>query len=231
MLEIRNLKISYPGFELCADLSVEKGAKVALLGPSGAGKSTLLSAIAGFHDLDRGTIHLNGQSISDKSPGKRRIAMVFQDQNLFPHLSAFDNVALAVSSGLKLSKADRKAVESALNRVGLGDLSLRKPGQLSGGQQARVTLARVVLQECDLILLDEPFGALGPSLRSEMLKLVGKICAETGRGLLMVTHDPEDAQSLCPETILVAEGEASGPFSTKDILANPPKALSDYLSR
>ena len=229
MLELRDLRITLPGFTLTADLTVARGTRTALLGPSGAGKSTLLAAIAGFQPLSSGRILIDGHDVTDLAPGKRGIAIVFQDQNLFPHLTAAQNVGLALDPMLRLSDDDRGRVSRALAHTGLTGFGDRRPSQLSGGQQARVTLARVLLQRHPLILLDEPFSALGPALRAEMLSLVETLAAETGATLLMVTHDPADARRLCPQTIVVADGRAAPPAPTVAILSDPPPGLAAYL--
>ena len=231
MLELRSLLLAYPGFSLSADLAIGPGSRTAIIGPSGAGKSTLLAAIAGFLTPTTGRIFLNGTDITARPPGDRNLSMVFQDQNLFPHMTAFDNVALALSPNLRLSAADRVAVNTALERTGLDGLGARRPSELSGGQQARVTLARTLLQSSDYILMDEPFAALGPGLRAEMLSLVEGLCNDTGKALLMVTHDPKDAETLCPDTIVVAEGRAEPPAPTAQLLSDPPPGLAAYLGR
>ena len=118
---------------------------------------------------------------------------------------------------------------SAIERVGLGGLDARKPAQLSGGQQVRVALARVLVQRQPLVLLDEPFAALGPALKAEMLDLVRDLMDETGATLLMVSHDPADARRIAPRTVLVADGRASPPRDTETLLSDPPEPLRRYL--
>ena len=231
MLEFKSVEIGYPGFRLSADFTLDQGDQTAVLGASGSGKSTILNAVAGFHPILSGRIMLDGRDLSGFRAGKRDIAIVFQDQNLFPHMSAHQNVGLALDPGLKLSKSDQKRVEDALARVGLEGLGNRRPSELSGGQQARVTLARVLLQRAKLLLLDEPFAALGPALKSEMLELVRDICNQKSCGLLMVTHDPDDARAICPRCIVVGDGQAMGPFSTTETLSNPPASLAAYLGK
>ncbi|MCI2399984.1 ATP-binding cassette domain-containing protein [Aliiroseovarius subalbicans] len=230
MLTLEDLHIVMDDFTLDADLSVETGACVAVLGPSGAGKSTLLMAIAGFLPLTSGRILWGGAPMPD-TPAKRPISMVFQDNNLFPHMTAFDNVALGLRPSLRLTGPERGQVENALARVGLTGLGDRKPGQLSGGQAARVALARVLLRNRPLLLLDEPFGALGPALRTEMVALVKDLVTETGATLLMVSHEPEDAREIADQVILVAEGTAHAPVPTAKIFADPPAALREYLGK
>ena len=229
MLRLEDVTIRQDDFSLRAGLEVARGARVAVIGPSGAGKSTLLGAVAGFVPVTEGRILWAGADVTDQSPAMRPISVLFQDNNLFPHLSAFDNVALGLRPSLRLGVAERAQVTAALARVGLEGLGARRPAQLSGGQQSRVALARVVLQGKPLVLLDEPFSALGPALKVEMLHLVAEICAETGATLLMVTHDISDARAIADQTILVADGVAEGPFETAQLLANPPEALRVYL--
>jgi thiamine transport system ATP-binding protein len=216
-------------FTLAADFSIEPGSQIAVIGPSGAGKSTLLHGIAGFMPVEAGRILWEGRGISGLPPGARPVSIVFQDQNLFPHLTAFQNVALGVDPGLRLDHAQRTAVGAALDRVGLRGLGGRKPRALSGGQQSRLALARASVRHRPILLLDEAFAALGPGLRREMLDLVRALGAETGATLLMVTHDPEDARRASTETIYVDAGRAAAPRETRALFAAPPPALRDYL--
>jgi thiamine transport system ATP-binding protein len=229
MLRLESVRIALGEFTLAADLTVATGTRVALIGPSGAGKSTLLAAIAGFLPLSSGRVLWQGADIGPLPPGARPLSILFQDQNLFPHLTVAQNLGLGLRPDLRLSDDQNDAVAAALARVGLGGLAARKPGQMSGGQQARVALARALLRARPLLLLDEPFSALGPALKAEMLDLVADITAETGATLLMVSHDPADARRLCPETILVADGRALPPEPTVALLAHPPPALAAYL--
>lgn len=229
MLKLDTCVISNGSFSLQADLSIEKGASVAIIGPSGAGKSTLLEAIAGFRDLQTGKILWNGEPISSLAPGKRPIAMLFQDGNLFPHLTVAQNVGLGLRPNGRLTPDEQMQVQSALTRVALPGFGGRKPAELSGGQQSRVALARVLVQRRDILLLDEPFAALGPALKAEMLDLVAELLAETGTTLLMVSHDPQDARRIAGQTVLVADGTALPPADTIRLLDNPPPSLRGYL--
>lgn len=231
MLRLENLLIVQEDFRLEADLAVDRGARVAVIGPSGAGKSTLLGAIAGFVALTSGRVTWEGGDLGPLAPGARPLSILFQDQNLFPHLSAEQNVALGLRPDLRLSAADRAQVAQALDRVGLAGLGARLPAQLSGGQQGRLALARALLRARPLLLLDEPFAALGPALRVEMLDLVAEITEETGTTLLMVSHDPGDARRIAPETMVVADGRVHPPAPTGPLLADPPAALRDYLGK
>lgn len=228
MLTLENAQIDLGDFQLSADLTVPQGARVAVLGPSGAGKSTLLAAIAGFQTLAQGQVSWQGQRMAD-TPAARPISMVFQDNNLFPHLTVAQNVGLGFRPDLKLSMDEKTRVDQALDRVGLAGMGARKPGQLSGGQIARVALARVLLRDRPLLLLDEPFGALGPALKTEMLGFAAELLDETGATLLMVSHDPQDAREICDQVVLVANNVAHPPVATDEIFANPPEVLRDYL--
>lgn len=229
MLRLEGIGIEQGSFRLAADLAVPAGARVAVMGPSGAGKSTLIGAIAGFVPVVRGAIRWGETRIDTLPPAARPLSILFQDHNLFPHLTLFDNVALGLDPNLRLTRGQRGAVLQALEETGLQGLDQRRPGQLSGGQIGRAGLARVLLRARPLILLDEPFAALGPALKRQMLALVGRIAGETGATLLMITHDPQDARMLCDQVLVVAEGRASPPAPTAALLAAPPPALAAYL--
>jgi thiamine transport system ATP-binding protein len=229
MLRLEDVRIQNGAFDVTADLAVEAGRKLAVIGPSGAGKSTLLGGIAGFLPVNRGRILWQGRDITTTAPGARPVAILFQDGNLFPHLSVAQNVGLGVRPDLKLSAAERDRVALAIARVGLDGLEGRKPAALSGGQQSRAALARVLVQGKPLLLLDEPFAALGPALKAEMLDLVAALVDETGATLLMVSHDPDDARRISDQIILVAEGIAHPPRETGAMLDDPPPVLRDYL--
>lgn len=229
MLKLEAAEIRNGDFRVTADWDVAQGQKVAVIGPSGAGKSTLIGAIAGFQTLERGKIVWESTDISSLLPGKRPVAMLFQDGNLFPHLSVAQNVGLGVRPDLRLDRAQKDHVTAAVQRVGLEGLESRKPGALSGGQQSRAALARVLVQDRPIILLDEPFAALGPALKAEMLDLVAALVQETGATLLMVSHDPSDARRIADQVILVESGRAHAPVDTATLLDNPPPALKAYL--
>lgn len=229
MLKLDRISIAQGPFSLQADFTVQPGRKTAVIGPSGAGKSTLLGAIGGFIPLASGTLLWRGEDISDAAPGDRPIAMLFQDNNLFPHLSIAKNIGLGIRPDLRLTARDHNSVAMALERVGLNDMAARKPGALSGGQQSRAALARVLVQDRPVILLDEPFAALGPALRHEMLDLVATLASEAQATLLMVTHDPQDVRRIADDVIFVEGGQAGAPRPATALLENPPPALRAYL--
>jgi thiamine transport system ATP-binding protein len=155
--------------------------------------------------------------------------MLFQDNNLFPHLTAAQNVGLGLRADLKLSDAERAVLNAALAAVGLDGLGGRKPSALSGGQQSRVAWARLVVSDRSVVLLDEPFAALGPALKDEMLDLVKSKLGAAGKTVVMVTHDPSDARRIADFAVLVADGVVTAPVQTDVLLDNPPPALAAYL--
>lgn len=229
MLIVEDLIIRQDDFMLRGAFALQTGAVVAVIGPSGGGKSTLLNVIAGFFDPVAGRVFWDGRDITTLPPAQRPVAMLFQDNNLFPHLTVAQNVGLGIRPDLRLEEKDRMRVAQALTRVGLEGFDTRKPASLSGGQQGRVALARVLVQRRPLILLDEPFAALGPALKAEMLDLVADLAAEIAATLLIVTHDPADARRIASQVILVADGMAHPPQPTAALLDNPPPALAAYL--
>lgn len=197
MLQFDNVRLSFPEFELQADVAAPEGARIAVMGASGSGKSTLLSVIAGFATPDAGTLSWRGGDLNAVPIAQRPISVLFQDGNLFPHLDVFDNAALALRGDLNLHEDERRAVMRSIEKVGLSGFEKRKPAALSGGQQSRAALARVLLRDRPLTLLDEPFAALDPGLRIEMLALIADLSQATGQTVLMATHDFRDAERLC----------------------------------
>lgn len=228
MLTLEKLALRQGDFNLAADLSCGPGL-TAIIGPSGGGKSTLLSAIAGFLVPVSGAVHWDGRDLAGKSPGLRPVSMLFQDNNLFPHLSVAQNVGLGVHPALKLSAAQWSEVNDILSAVDLAGFEDRRPAALSGGQQSRVALARVLVADRPVVLLDEPFAALGPALKAEMLALVRDTLIAKGKTVLMVTHDPDDARRFADEMCVVADGVVHPPRPTVEAFADPTDALRGYL--
>jgi thiamine transport system ATP-binding protein len=209
LLEIADLALTYPDWTARYDLAVPAGEVCALIGPSGGGKTTLLHAIAGFAAPAGGTLRFAGRDLLPLAPADRPLSILFQDHNLFPHLTAAQNVGLGIRPGLRLTAADHTAVAAALDRVGLAGLGARRPAELSGGQRQRVALARAIVRKRPLLLLDEPFSALDPGLRREMIALVDDISREQGTTVLMSIHTPEEAADAADLMALVARGKVA----------------------
>lgn len=229
-IKIDKLQIQQGDYSLSADLEIN-GGTTAIIGPSGGGKSTLLLAIAGFVELASGDISIGKELITNTPPAKRPVTLLFQENNLFPHMTVFQNTGLGIRPDLKLSKEQIEQVNDALEKVGLAGMDKRRPSELSGGQRQRVALARALLRDRPILMLDEPFAALGPALRHEMLDLVARIRQEQGSTLLLVTHNPEDALRIADNTVLVADGVAMAPRPTAELLNNPPPSLATYLGK
>ncbi len=220
------------GFRLEADIGIAIGERVALMGASGSGKSTLLDLIAGFETPDRGRVILAGRDVTDVPPAGRPVTMLFQRDNLFSHLDAFTNVALGRSPALKLSQEDRSAVTGALARVGLAGKEKRLPSELSGGERQRVAIARVLLRDRPVLLLDEPFASLGPALAAEMLRLVAEIATERAMSVILVTHEPREAGDFADRTLFLDAGRIVADGPTASILGEGGvEAVRRYLGR
>ncbi len=214
------------------DLEVASGAWLAVTGPSGAGKSTLLNLIAGFETPLSGRVTIDGRDMTGVPPAKRPVTTLFQEHNLFAHLSVADNVGLGIDPRLKLDNAQRAQVGAALAQVGLRDVEKRLPAQLSGGERQRVALARSLVRARPVLLLDEPFAALGPAQRREMLALVGQLRAERGFTVLMVTHQVDDAlhgpdlAAFVNDGRIIAVDAPAALFARRDL-----PELGDYIGR
>ena len=218
MLEVVDLTLDYPEFLACYALTVPAGALCGLIGPSGGGKTTLLHAIAGFARPVRGAVRFGGRDLLPLRPAERPISIVFQDHNLFPHLTAEQNVTLGVNAALRPPPSARLDVVRALERVGLGGLGPRLPAELSGGQRQRLALARALVRKRPLMLLDEPFGGLDPGLRKEMIALVDALRRDEGMTVLVSIHTPEEIGEAADLMAFVAEGRVLDVASPAEML-------------
>lgn len=228
MIGISNGVYEWKGFRLAMDFAVTKASITAVLGPSGAGKSTLLNIIAGFENLNAGRLTLDGADHTTTAPAQRPVSLVFQDNNTFAHMTARDNVGLGISPSLRLDAARWATVDNALSNVGIAHLALRKPGDMSGGERQRIALARVLVRQKPILLLDEAFAALGPSLRVEMLQLVKSLKAEQSLTLLMVTHQLEDAEAIADHVMFVSDGVVHAPQTIREFRNSKDAAIRNY---
>ena len=207
-LECRHISLSYGSTPVLRDinLKIEPGEFFALLGPSGSGKSTLLRLIAGFNQHQRGELLVDGQDISGVPPHLRQIGMVFQNYALWPHMTVWDNVAFGLVERRESRDAIRRKVGAALDLVGLGDYARRRPAQLSGGQQQRVALARTIVIEPKLLLLDEPLSNLDKNLRVQMREELKNLQRTLGLTTIFVTHDQEEAMTTADRMAVLDQG-------------------------
>jgi len=196
---LEGLHKTYPGGHRAVagvDLEVAHGERLVLVGPSGCGKSTVLRLIAGLETPTSGRVRIDGEDVSDRSPGERDVAMVFQSYALYPHKSVRENLAF----GLRMRSLDRaqreRRVADAADRLGLADVLERRPGQLSGGQRQRVALGRALVREPRAFLLDEPLSNLDARLRLATRAELARLFAELGATLIYVTHDQDEAMTL-----------------------------------
>ena len=187
-------------------LSVQKGERVAIIGESGAGKSTLLNLIAGFDLPTSGEIWLNNCNHTQTEVASRPVSMLFQDNNLFPHLTVEQNIGLALVPSLKLNAGQKAQVAEIADKMGIAEFLARRADQLSGGQKQRVALARTLLRDKPILLLDEPFSALDLKRREELQQLVAELCQERNLTLLMVTHQIEESRALFDRILCVENG-------------------------
>ncbi|WP_209507326.1 MULTISPECIES: ABC transporter ATP-binding protein [unclassified Ruegeria] len=222
-LQIRNVSKFFGQFRAVNDicLDIRNGEFLTLLGPSGSGKTTLLMMIAGFLDISKGEIALDGASISDVPAEKRNFGMVFQGYALFPHMTVRDNVGYALSVRKRPADEIRNRVDEMLELVQLQEFADRKPGQLSGGQQQRVALARALCFAPPVLLLDEPLGALDKKLRVEVQEQLKDIHRRVGTTFIYVTHDQEEALSMSDRIVIMRDGAIEQVGTPKELYERP----------
>lgn len=222
-LEVRNMKKKYKngdGVEHI-NLKVKKGELVTLLGPSGCGKTTILRTIGGFLECTEGSILIDGKSIEHLPPEKRPTAMVFQSYNLWPHMTVFENMAFGLKLR-KVPKAERnQQVMDMLELIKMSGMDKKYPGQMSGGQQQRIAIARSLLLKPDVLLLDEPFSALDAKIRSQMREELRKIQLDLNITVVFVTHDQEEAMALSDRIVVMNKGSFEQIDTPANIYDNP----------
>lgn len=205
-VEFRKVELTLGRQSFTFNFTIKAEEITAICGSSGSGKSTVLNLISGFVRPDSGNVFIGERDVTDDQPSERPVASIFQDHNLFAHLDVFTNVGLGANSKLRLSHAEKLTVSRALERVGLKGFEKRKPGDLSGGERQRAAIARVLVQNHPIMLLDEPFAALDPSLRREMADLVLTLKRETSRTVVFVTHQADEVLRLADSVVFLENG-------------------------
>ena len=223
MVELKGVSKRYGDTVALAavDLCVQEGEFVTLLGPSGSGKTTLLNLIAGMAQPSSGQIFLGGRDATALAPSERGLGMVFQNYALMPHMTVFENIAFPLRVRKLSSKEIEHKVNEALKLIRLPQIGQRKPRELSGGQQQRVSLARCIVYNPSLILLDEPLGALDRKLREQMQLEIKRIHGELGITMLNVTHDQDEALTLSDRIVLMNGGRIEQESAPEELYFRP----------
>lgn len=219
MIRLEHVSFRYEEMEMRFDAQFPTASFTAVIGPSGGGKSTLLNLIAGFEVPENGRVLIDETDVTTLPPDQRPVSMIFQDNNVFAHLDLWQNVALGIAPSLSLDATQKARVDAALAEVGLAALAHRKPGEVSGGERQRVAVARALVRDRPVLLLDEPFAALGPALRRDMLDLVKTMSQARHLTTVMVTHQPEDALAAASHTAYLETGRIVALRPTAELFA------------
>ncbi len=220
-LELNKIRKKYDNFDISVDFKIKKGEFFTLLGPSGCGKTTLLRIIAGFIKPDTGNLILNSENITSFEPKDRNISIVFQNFALFPNRNVYKNISFGPESKKWKSERIRKKVENLLSVINMENFSSRKTDSLSGGEKQRVSLARAIAVEPDIILLDEPLSALDVALRNTLRKEIRDIHDTTGLTTIYVTHDQEEAMTLSDRICVMNNGRAEQTGTPENLYYKP----------
>ena len=207
------------------NLDIERGEFLTLLGPSGSGKTTTLLMLAGFETMTSGTIELAGKSLRNVPPHKRDIGIVFQNYALFPHMTVYENLAFPLRARKLPRSEESKRIDRALDMVQLGGYERRRPGQLSGGQQQRVAVARALVFDPQLVLMDEPLGALDKQLREQMQLELKHIHQHVGVTFIYVTHDQSEALTMSDRIVVFNDGVVQQVASPEDLYEQPQNSF------
>jgi len=203
------------------DLTVEAGELVVFVGPSGCGKSTLLRMIAGLEDVDYGSVEISGRDVTEVAPARRGVAMVFQNYALYPHMSAFENLAYGLRrSGVRRDEIDRRVHETAA-LLQISELLPRKPNAMSGGQRQRVAIGRAIIREPEVFLFDEPLSNLDASLRVEMRSQIARLHQELRATMIFVTHDQVEAMTLADRIVVLNGGRIEQIGTPREVYHSP----------
>ena len=231
-LTLKKLRFRQGTWQFAIDAKIERNSCTAIIGPSGAGKSTLLSLIAGFERPERGAIFVDAEDITALAPALRPVTILFQENNLFAHLTLARNIGLGRHPGLQLSAEDKTRIEEAVAAVGLDGLEDRLPESVSGGERQRAALARCLCQDRPVLLLDEPFNSLDPALRHDMRSLVDRLRRERCLTVLLVSHNPEEAAEIADTALFMHGGQILERGNLEELLKRPRTSqLAHYLGQ
>lgn len=227
MLELKKIRKSYEGIEVLKNinLKIEKGEIVSILGPSGCGKTTLLNLILGLTQVSEGRIIFDGEDITQMPMEKRGFNIVFQDYALFPNLNVYENIVYGLKNKPNISTT--KEVQDLINLLGLGKHLTKKIEELSGGQKQRTALARTLVMEPKILLLDEPLSALDGVIKESIKQKIKEIARDFKLTTIIVTHDPEEALTLSDKVLIVNEGQISQFGTPEEIIKKP---ANDFVS-
>ncbi len=207
MIRLENISLKLDNFRTKFTVEINEGEWIGIIGQSGAGKSTFLNLIAGFAQPEVGSLLINNIEMRNLPASKRSISSLFQDNNLFPHLSVYQNIAIAIKPNLKLHDNEKKKIFEIIEYLNLSSKIHSSIGTLSGGERQRVALGRVMSSDKKILLLDEPFSQLDPNLRIEMLELIKKIREKKNITIIMAIHTPAEAIDFVNRFLLIKEGE------------------------
>tara|TARA_B100001939_G_scaffold213480_1_gene183648 strand:+ start:338 stop:1006 length:669 start_codon:yes stop_codon:yes gene_type:complete len=207
MIKLENISIKLDNFRTKFTVEINEGEWIGIIGQSGAGKSTFLNLIAGFAQPEVGSLLINNIEMRNLPASKRSISSLFQDNNLFPHLSVYQNIAIAIKPNLKLHDNEKKKIFEIIEYLNLSSKIHSSIGTLSGGERQRVALGRVMSSDKKILLLDEPFSQLDPNLRIEMLELLKKIREKKNITIIMAIHTPAEAIDFVSRFLLIKKGE------------------------
>ena len=207
MLELKNVKVSYDNYHMLYDFAIDEGDILAVIGPSGVGKTTLLNIIAGFVCPVQGTLIYNNINFSKLSPAMRPVSYIFQEGNLFPHLTVAENIAIGINPNLSLNIEQYQKLDVCLNKMGLINYRNKLPDQLSGGQKQRVSLGRALLRNKPIVLLDEPFTALDPATKYEFIDLIKSVQKKENLTIILVTHDLLEVRLIATKVAFLNAGQ------------------------
>lgn len=229
MLNLQHIRLPRSYFSCEFDTTIEPGEKIILMGRSGSGKTSLLSLIAGFEAPTQGRITWKGKDLTAMEPQERPLTMLFQNHNLFPHLTVFENTGLGLKPNLSLTQQEKDQVMEILDMLGIKPLHDQLPSQLSGGEVQRTALARSLLRPTEILLLDEPFAALGPRMRQDLVELLLDIQKQRNLTILMATHHTDDAIQMGGRLLFMDKGHIQLDSQLPEALES--KQVESYLAK